>query len=91
VRRRANIVQTSRLLDPASGCQDARALPIHLIHARFISTMPDKQMVNMLYDAGLLKRIDDFRFQHRFESRTEAIRWLIQAALDKRLKPAKGE
>jgi metal-responsive CopG/Arc/MetJ family transcriptional regulator len=49
--------------------------------------MPDKQMVNMLYDADLLKRIDDFRFQHRFESRTEAIRWLIQAALDKKLAP----
>jgi metal-responsive CopG/Arc/MetJ family transcriptional regulator len=53
--------------------------------------MPDKQMVNMLYDMDLLKRIDNFRFQHRFDSRTEAIRWLIQAALDKRLKPAKGE
>jgi metal-responsive CopG/Arc/MetJ family transcriptional regulator len=49
--------------------------------------MPEKQMVNMLYEAEMLKRIDDFRFANRFESRTEAIRWLVQAALDKKLAP----
>ncbi len=44
-------------------------------------------MVNMLYDAELLTRIDDFRFKQRFESRTDAIRWLVTAALDKKLAP----
>jgi hypothetical protein len=46
-------------------------------------------MVHMRLDAGLLKRLEDFRFEHRFQSRTEAARWLMQAALDKKLRPAK--
>jgi len=29
----------------------------------------------------LLKRVDDFRFENRFESRSEAIRWLLDFAL----------
>ncbi len=32
----------------------------------------------------LLKRIDDFRFDNRFESRSEAIRWLLDFALKKK-------
>jgi Arc/MetJ-type ribon-helix-helix transcriptional regulator len=35
-------------------------------------------------------RIDDFWHEDRFTSRSEAIRWLIQAALDKKLKPGKA-
>jgi len=49
--------------------------------------MAEKQMVNMLYEAELLSRIDDFRFKQRFESRTDAIRWLLTAALDAKLTP----
>lgn len=54
--------------------------------------MPDaeKQYVNVLFDGKTLTRIDDFRFKNRFQSRTEAIRWLIKAALDAKLAP-KGE
>jgi metal-responsive CopG/Arc/MetJ family transcriptional regulator len=48
-----------------------------------------QQYVNVLFDAMLIQKIDDFRFSNRFPSRTEAIRWLIQAALDKKLKPPK--
>jgi len=44
----------------------------------------------MRYSAALLKRLDDFRFANRLDSRAEAIRWLIQVGLDKKLKPAKG-
>jgi hypothetical protein len=50
----------------------------------------EKAMLNFAVDADLLKSIDDFRFENRFATRVEAIRWLIQAALDKKLKPAKG-
>jgi metal-responsive CopG/Arc/MetJ family transcriptional regulator len=49
-----------------------------------------KQYVNVLFEEKLLSRIDDFRFKQRFQSRTEAIRWLIKAALDAKLAP-KGE
>ena len=43
--------------------------------------------VNVLLDEGLLSDIDEFRFERRFESRTSAMRWLLRAALDKRLVP----
>lgn len=49
-----------------------------------------QRYVNILFNQESLERIDNFRFEHRFESRTEAIRWLIQAALDKKLKPSKA-
>jgi metal-responsive CopG/Arc/MetJ family transcriptional regulator len=48
---------------------------------------PQKQFVNISFDEKLLSRIDDFRFKQRFASRTEAIRWLITAALDHKLTP----
>jgi hypothetical protein len=41
------------------------------------------------YDT-LLAQVEDFRFKHRFESRKEATRWLLKAALDAKLVP-KGE
>jgi len=51
----------------------------------------EKQYVNVLFEDKLLAKIDDFRFKFRFASRTEAIRWLLRAALDAKLAPAKGE
>ncbi len=48
----------------------------------------EKQYVNVLFGSELLAGVDRFRFVNRFASRTEAIRWLIQAAMDKKLKPA---
>jgi len=53
--------------------------------------MDDKRQryVNILFDEDTLERVDNFRFEQRFASRTEAIRWLIKAALDKKLKPGK--
>jgi len=48
--------------------------------------MPDKPLLNFVIDPSLLKRIDDFRFKHRFASRAEAIRWPLAWALDQ--KPA---
>ena len=47
------------------------------------------QMVHMRFDPELLKRVEDFQLANRFETRTETERWLIHAALDKKLKPAK--
>jgi metal-responsive CopG/Arc/MetJ family transcriptional regulator len=50
----------------------------------------DKQMIHMRIDQALLKKLDDFRFKHRFESRSEVARWLMKSALEARLAP-KGE
>jgi metal-responsive CopG/Arc/MetJ family transcriptional regulator len=55
----------------------------------------------MLVEAGLrrrtestdpfLARLDDFRYRHGFPTRVEAVRWLIQAALDQKLAPKAAE
>ena len=47
----------------------------------------ENQMVHMRLDRALLKRLDDFRFKHRFESRSEAARWLMKLALDQKPVP----
>jgi hypothetical protein len=51
----------------------------------------DTQMVHMRIEPNLLNRLDDFRFKHRFESRTEAARWLLNWALDQKPKPEESE
>jgi hypothetical protein len=40
-----------------------------------------QKYVNVLFPTAQLKKIDDFRFKQRFQSRTEAIRWLLEWAL----------
>lgn len=47
------------------------------------------KMINIGIAPELLEEIDTFRFQNRFATRVEAMRWLMKAALDKKLKPAK--
>jgi hypothetical protein len=47
----------------------------------------DLQMVHMRLEAALLKRLEDFRFKHRFGSRTAAARWLLGWALDQKPAP----
>jgi metal-responsive CopG/Arc/MetJ family transcriptional regulator len=49
----------------------------------------EKPIINLVVDLALLGKVDDFWHENRFTSRSEAIRWLMQAALDKRLKPGK--
>jgi metal-responsive CopG/Arc/MetJ family transcriptional regulator len=50
-------------------------------------TQNESRMIHMRLDRDLLKRIDDYRFKYRFESRSDAFRWLMQAALDHKLSP----
>jgi metal-responsive CopG/Arc/MetJ family transcriptional regulator len=47
----------------------------------------ERQLIHMRLDQALLKRLEDFRFRHRFQSRSEAARWLMKAALDAKLAP----
>ncbi|MEX2264115.1 MAG: hypothetical protein WD696_19330 [Bryobacteraceae bacterium] len=55
-----------------------------------ITMATEKPFLSFLVEPDLLKRVDDFRFKHRFDSRAAAIKWLLKAALDAKLMP-KGE
>lgn len=48
-------------------------------------------ILNFVIEPELLKRIDDFRFKQRFESRAGAIKWLLEWALKQKPVPAKKE
>lgn len=53
--------------------------------------MPNPQRyVNVLFDQPVIEAIDRFRFDFRLESRTEAIRRLIEYALKHQSGAAKG-
>jgi len=56
----------------------------NMVYARHMST--DKPLLNFYVDPAFLKRVDDFRFKHRFPSRAAAIKWLLDWAMDQ--KPA---
>lgn len=47
----------------------------------------DKPFLSFVVEPDLLKRLDDFRFANRFESRAQAIKWLLDAGLSAKLKP----
>ena len=46
-------------------------------------------MVSFAVDDKLMKRLDDFRFDNRINTRSEAIRRLLDEALKKYEKPTK--
>ena len=52
---------------------------------------PDKEPVHVLLEKDLLKRLDDFRFKQRFDTRAATIRWLLEAALKAKLAPKEGD
>jgi hypothetical protein len=47
----------------------------------------EKPFLSFVIDPDLLKRVDDFRFKHRFESRAAAIKWMLDWALDQKPVP----
>ena len=51
----------------------------------------NKPLLNFVIEPELLKRMDDFRFKHRFPSRAAAIKWLLQWALDQKPAPKKED
>jgi hypothetical protein len=44
----------------------------------------EKPLLNFVIEPSLLRRIDDFRFAHRFPTRAAAIKWLLDWALDRK-------
>jgi hypothetical protein len=61
-----------------SATRSKRKMPIAEVES---SAKNPLVLVNFKSDLDLLNQIDDFRFQERFPSRTEAIRWLLRNAL----------
>lgn len=51
--------------------------------------MQDQRYVSVLFDERVIAAIDDFRFRFRLDSRTEAIRLLIEYALKNQPKAAR--
>jgi hypothetical protein len=51
----------------------------------------DKPFLSFVVEPDLLKRLDDFRFKHRFQTRAAAIKWLLTWALDQKPTVTKGE
>jgi hypothetical protein len=47
----------------------------------------DKPYLNFVIEPELLKRLDDFRFRHRFPTRAGAIKWLLDWALKQKPVP----
>ncbi len=46
-----------------------------------------KPYLTLVIEEELLKRIEDFRFKNRFQSRAAAMKWLMTWALDQKPKP----
>jgi len=51
----------------------------------------EKPFLHFNVEADLLKKLDDFRFKQRFDSRAAAIKWLLEAALKAKLAPKEGD
>jgi hypothetical protein len=47
----------------------------------------EKPLLNFVIEPDLLKRIDDFRFKQRFQTRAAAIKWLLDWALNQKPVP----
>jgi len=45
---------------------------------------PQSKLVHMRLSLSILDRLDDFRFNQRLDSRSEAARWLLVWALDQK-------
>jgi Arc/MetJ-type ribon-helix-helix transcriptional regulator len=44
--------------------------------------MKEKTILNFVATKEFIEKIDDYRFEHRFETRAEAIRHLIERGLE---------
>jgi hypothetical protein len=47
----------------------------------------EKPFLSFVVGLDLLKKLDDYRFKHRFPSRAAAIKWLLEWALKQNPKP----
>jgi len=63
-----------------------------LLKMIYLISMPTKKdILNFAVNADLMKRLDDFRFENRINTRSEAIRRLLNEALKKYEKKVDGK
>ena len=48
-----------------------------------------KPVITMVVEPKFLDRIEDFRFENRFQTRTAAVLWLLEWALEQNPRPEK--
>ena len=51
----------------------------------------DRKQIHVLLDEILLRQLEDYRFAHRFQSRTDAIRWLLEWSLGRNPEPRRPQ
>ena len=51
----------------------------------------EKPYLNFVVDENLLKRVDDFRYKHRFRRRAAAVKWHLYWALKRKPAAEMGE
>ncbi len=52
----------------------------------------EKPYLNFIAEPELIKRLDDFRYKHRFPTRAAAVKWLLDWAMKQKPTPElKGE
>lgn len=61
-----------------------------IIYISYMATQKPQVLLTFT-DDDLLKRVDDFRFENRVNSRSEAIRQLIEAGLEAAAKKTKAK
>ncbi len=54
-----------------------------------VKPIEGKQVLSLAMQGELLDQIDEYRFKHRFNTRSEAIRYLLEYAISK--DPAPGQ
>jgi hypothetical protein len=52
-----------------------------------VAMSSEKPLLNFVIEPELLKRIDDFRYKHRFPTRAAAIKWILDWALSQKPTP----
>jgi hypothetical protein len=58
------------------------------VRVSFVVKLPDAPFI-CASKKELVEKLDEFRFTHRFESRTQTTHWLLEHALSQNPKPKK--
>jgi hypothetical protein len=51
----------------------------------------ENPFLHFVIEPALLARVDDFRFKYRFPNSAAAVKCVLEAALDAKLRPPKGK
>jgi hypothetical protein len=75
---------------PGKCVPDGMGRALQRLNTDYVDCMAtDKPILNFVIETDLLRRVDDFRYKHRFPTRAAAVKWMLKAALDAKLQPLK--